>query len=311
MTDIIIFVLLFAIEFIYLRFAKVLDIVDKPNHRSSHTRKTILAGGIVFYIGFLLYFLFYGFKYPYFFLGLSLIALVSFADDIKPQSSTLRLLVHFISMILLLYEVSIFSSGFFIFFVSLIVCTGIINAFNFMDGINGMTAGYSLVLNAALLYINNFRVEFVDNRLLLILLFAVAIFSFYNFRKRAVCFAGDVGAVSIAFIFVFLIGLLIKATDNYAYLVLLLLYGVDTILTLIHRILLRENIFEPHRKHLYQIMANEMGLSHVAVSSIYLSTQAVISVGLLFFNVNYVYSAVALIIFIVSYLIIKMRYGLK
>lgn len=307
MTDLIIFVLLFAFELLYLRFARALNIVDNPNHRSSHTRKTILAGGIVFYIGFLLYFLFYGFEYPYFFTGLSLIALVSFADDIKPQSSTLRLLVHFIAVTLLLYQVGIFSAGFFIFFISLIVCTGIINAFNFMDGINGMTAGYSLVLNLALLYINNYRVEFVDNRLLLILLFAIVIFSFYNFRKRAVCFAGDVGAVTIAFIFVFLIGLLIKATDNYAYLVLLLLYGVDTILTLIHRILLRENIFEPHRKHLYQIMANELGLSHVAVSSIYLSLQAVISVGLLFFNLDYVYSSVVLIIIMVLYLIIKLK----
>ena len=163
---------------------------------------------------------------------------------------------------------------------SLIVCTGIINAYNFMDGINGITGGYSLVILAALAYINKEVVTFVEADFIYTVICSVLVFCFFNFRKKAKCFAGDVGSVSIAFILLFLIGRLIIETEDFSWIVLLSVYGVDSVLTIIHRLMLHENIGLPHRKHLYQIMANELKIPHVMVSSIYMAVQAIIIVGI-------------------------------
>lgn len=114
------------------------------------------------------------------------------------------------------------------------------------------------------------------------MLCAVLVFSFFNFRKQARCFAGDVGSVSIAFVILFLIGSLIIKTENFSWLVLLAVYGVDSVLTIIHRLMLHENIGLPHRKHLYQIMANELRIPHVTVSLVYMIAQFVIIIGYLY-----------------------------
>ena len=82
---------------------------------------------------------------------------------------------------------------------------------------------------------------------------SVLVFCFFNFRKKAKCFAGDVGAVSIAFILLFLIGRLIIETEDFSWIVLLSVYGVDSVLTIIHRLMLHENIGLPHRKHLIRL----------------------------------------------------------
>ena len=149
-----------------------------------------------------------------------------------------------------------------------------------MDGINGITGGYSLVVLAALAYINKEIVPgFVNQDLIVTVLCAVLVFNFFNFRKQAKCFAGDVGSVSIAFIILFLIGKLIIETENFSWMILLVVYGVDSVLTIVHRVMLHENIGQPHRKHLYQIMANELKVPHVVVSSIYMVTQGVIIAG--------------------------------
>ena len=162
---------------------------------------------------------------------------------------------------------------------SLIVCTGIINAYNCKDGINGITGGYSLVILAALAYINKEVITFVEADFIYTVICSVLVFCFFNFRKKAKCFAGDVGSVGIAFILLFLIGRLIIGTGDFSWIVLLSVYGVDSVLTIIHRLMLHENIGLPHRKHLYQIMANELKIPHVMVSSIYMVVQAIIVVG--------------------------------
>ena len=115
---------------------------------------------------------------------------------------------------------------------------------------------------------------------------SVLVFCFFNFRKKAKCFAGDVGSVSIAFIILFLMGRLIIKTEDSSWIVLLCVYGVDSVLTIVHRLMLHENIGLPHRKHLYQIMANELKVPHVVVSSIYMVVQAVIIVGSLVGTLN-------------------------
>ena len=279
MFYLIIFVLLFLAELFYFRIADKFNIIDKPNERSSHTRITLRGGGIVFYIGALAYFLSNHFEYPWFILGLTLIAFISFADDIHPISQKVRLAFHFTGMGLLFYQIGLFGSPWWYIILALIVCTGIMNAYNFMDGINGITGGYSLVVLLALAYINYFVISFVDPIFIYVMLLAVLVFNFFNFRKRAKCFAGDVGSVSMAFILLFLIGKLILTTNDFSYIILLVVYGVDSVLTIIHRLILHENIGLPHRKHMYQLMANELQIPHVAVSAMYMLTQAVIVAG--------------------------------
>lgn len=308
MVYLIIFVVLFVVELVYIRVAAPANLVDKPNGRSSHHGDVVIAGGIVFFLGCLINFVVSGFNYPVFFTGLFLISLISFIDDIRPQSSSLRLIIHFISIGLLLYEIGIFGFNGFIILFSLILCTGIINAYNFMDGINGMTAGYSLVILSSLLYINTCQFTFIDNSLLITTLVSVLVFTFFNFRTKARCFAGDVGSISISFIIVFLLGSLIYKTHDFSYLLFLVLYGVDAIFTIIHRLILRENILKPHRKHMYQLMANELGIPQVLVSGIYMLIQALISLGLIMTSHHYAFAVVMIVLFSVIYIVFMRRF---
>lgn len=272
-------VLLLVFELIYFKIAEKFNIIDKPNHRSSHKHITIRGGGVIFFIGVLLYSLFFGITLPYFIIGLTLISIISFIDDVWNLSSRIRIVVHFVAMMLMFYDCGFYSLPWYYLVIALIVSTGIINAYNFMDGINGITGGYSLVVIGSFWWINNYLHQFIDNNFLIVVAISLLVFNFFNFRKRARCFAGDVGAVSIAFIIVFLLGKLIAETGNPSYLIILMLYGVDSILTIVHRLILRENIFQAHRKHLYQIMSNELKIPHTSVSLIYMVMQGVIMVG--------------------------------
>jgi UDP-N-acetylmuramyl pentapeptide phosphotransferase/UDP-N-acetylglucosamine-1-phosphate transferase len=278
-TYIIIFILLLIAELLYFRIADKCNIIDRPNERSSHTKVTLRGGGIIFYFGALAYFLTNHWEYPWFIVALTLITFISFVDDIRSTSQGLRLVFHFSAMTLMFYQWGLFSLSWWWIIVALIICTGIINAYNFMDGINGITGGYSFVVLVALAYINAEVTPFIEPALIYTVLCSVLVFCFFNFRKKAKCFAGDVGSVSIAFILLFLIGRLIIKTENFSWIILLSVYGVDSVLTIIHRLILHENIGLPHRKHMYQLMANELKMSHVVVSFIYMVVQVIVTVG--------------------------------
>ncbi len=288
MYYLIILILLFVAELLYFRIADKFNIIDKPNERSSHIRITLRGGGIIFYFGALAFFLTNHLEYPWFILGLTLITFISFADDIHSISQGKRLLFHFSAMALMFYQWGLFALPWWTIIVALIVCTGIINAYNFMDGINGITGGYSLVVLGALAYINRFITAFVEQEMIWIMILAMLVFNFFNFRKKAKCFAGDVGSVSISFILLFLIGKLILTGNDFSYIILLAVYGVDSVWTIIHRLMLHENIGLPHRKHLYQLMANELKVPHVVVSLVYMVVQAIILIGY-FMSVPYHY----------------------
>ena len=309
MYYLIVLVLLFFAELFYFRIADKCNIIDKPNERSSHTRITLRGGGIIFYFGVLAYFLTNHFEYPWFMLALTLITFISFVDDIRSTSQALRLVFHFSAMALMFYQWGLFSLPWWTILVALIICTGIINAYNFMDGINGITGGYSLIILVALAYINREIVSFVEQELIVTVLCSVLVFNFFNFRKRAKCFAGDVGSVSIAFIVLFLIGKLIIKTEDFSWIVLLVVYGVDSVLTIIHRLMLHENIGLPHRKHLYQIMANELKVPHVVVSSVYMIVQALVIAGYFYFQeYSYWYLLGSILILSGTYILFMRKY---
>ena len=309
MYYIIILVLLFVAELFYFRVADKFNIIDKPNERSSHSRITLRGGGIIFYFGALAYFLSNHWEYPWFMLALTLITFISFVDDIRSTSQSLRLVFHFTAMALMFYQWGLFSLSWWWIIIALIICTGIINAYNFMDGINGIIGGYSLVILGALAYINSEITTFVEPALINTVLCSVLVFCFFNFRKKAKCFAGDVGSVSIAFILLFLIGRLIIKTEDFSWIILLSVYGVDSVLTIIHRLMLHENIGLPHRKHMYQLMANELKIPHVGVSLIYMGTQALAILGYFCF-VGYGYWYLLGIIVLLSgiYVLFMRRY---
>lgn len=309
MYYLIVLVLLFVAELFYFRIADKFNIIDKPNERSSHSKVTLRGGGITFYFGVLAYFLTSAFEYPWFMLALSLITFISFVDDIISTKQITRLLFHFSAMAMLFYQWGLFSLSWWWIIIALIVCTGIINAYNFMDGINGITGGYSLMILVALAYVNKEIVSFVNESIIYTVLCSALVFCFFNFRKKAKCFAGDVGSVSIAFIILFLIGKLIIQTEDFSWIVLLAVYGVDSVLTIIHRLMLHENIGLPHRKHLYQLMANELKIPHVVVSLIYMALQAIIIIGYLeCLNHGYLYLLGILLLLILVYICFMKRY---
>ena len=304
MIYLLIVVLAFLFELLYFKIASKYNIVDRPSERGSSKTVTLRGGGIVFPFVVLVYFIYSGFAYPWFIVGMLMISCISFYDDVSSLPPRIRLLVHFVAMLLMCQQLGLLTSSlWWLIPIMLFVCAGAINVFNFMDGVNGITGGYALVVLVALLYVNHHVVEFVDPRFILFSLISVLVFCFFNFRTRAKCFAGDVGAVAIAFVILFFICKLVLLTNDFSWFAFLAVYGVDGTLTLIHRILLHEKLSEPHRKHAYQLMANELKIPHVLVSAIYMCLQALacfvylLNPGLIMFAAVVVVLSLAYILF--------------
>lgn len=268
MNYIIVLLVLLVLELLYFKLADRFNIIDKPNERSSHSIVTLRGGGIVFYFGALIFFILSGFQYPWFFLGLTLMTAVSFLDDVFTLSNKIRLVIHFSSVLLMTYQLDLFSMPWYYLLITFIIVVGVINAYNFMDGINGITACYSLAVGA-LLMIANDQNHFIEQDLLIYSLMGVLVFTFFNFRTKAKCFAGDVGAVAIAFVLLFALGALIIKTGNVVYILFLSVYGIDAVWTIVRRLLKKENIFEAHRSHLYQYLGNEAKVNKLVISFSY------------------------------------------
>lgn len=279
MIYLLVIVLLFAAELFYFRIADKFNIIDKPNERSSHTQITLRGGGIIYWVAALLYVLFNPSEPAWWFLaGITLMAGVSFWDDINSLEQKVRLLFHLLAMTCAFYMANVFGVyPWWTIVIGYILFTGIVNAYNFMDGVNGMTGLYTLAVLLPMIYVNNYITPFTDNDFLLFPLLASLVFLFFNFRKQAKCFAGDVGSVGIAFWVVTLLLLLVIKTQDLIWIGFLMVYGVDTVCTIIHRIYLKQNIMEAHRLHFYQIMANELKTGHSTVSMSYFVAQLLCS----------------------------------
>ena len=315
MTYIIIAVLLLAAELLYFRIADKCNIIDKPNERSSHTKVVLRGGGIIFTIGLWIWSAFFGFQYPWLLAGVTLAAGISFVDDIHSLPDSLRLVVQFTAMFLVFQEIGLLHwDMWWIIPIALVVAVGGTNIFNFMDGINGITAGYSLAMLIPIALANR-GMAFVEESYLIVAIIGVLVFSLFNFRPRgkAKCFAGDVGSIGMALILVFCVGRLMMATGDITWIVLFLVYGVDGVLTICHRIMLHENLGQAHRKHAYQLMANELKMSHVIVSLIYMVMQLVISLGFIYLCPNtilahWIYLIAAGIVLALSYILFMRKY---
>ena len=318
------FILLLAIELLYFRIADKCNIIDKPNERSSHSTIVLRGGGIIFLLGMWIWAAFFGFSYPWFLAAVTLIAGVSFVDDIRSLPDSVRLVAQFVAMGLTLYELYCVPEQFLenapwwmvsaFVVMGLIIFVGASNIINFMDGINGITGGYALA-SLIPIYVLNRELGFVEESLVLTVILADIVFCFFNFRPKgkAKCFAGDVGSIGIAFILLFLIGRLVMVTGDVSYFIFLLVYGVDGCLTICHRIMLHENLGEAHRKHAFQLMANELKIGHVTVSLIYMALQMAVSLGFIYLCpdtmvAHWVYLVVALIVLAIAYILFKKKY---
>lgn len=313
----IIAVILVVAELVYFRIADKYNIIDKPNERSSHSTIVLRGGGIIFLIGAWIWGAFFGLQYPWFLIALTIAAGVSFIDDIHSLPDSLRLVAQFAAMILMFYQLDMLHANlWWAVILALIVCVGASNIINFMDGINGITGAYAMASLIPLYALNNGVNEgFVDNSLIITVMLADLVFCYFNFRPRgkAKCFAGDVGSVGVAYILLFIIGCLVMATGDITYLIFLLVYGIDGFLTICHRIMLHENLGQAHRKHAYQLMANELKMSHITVSLLYACLQLAISLAFIYLVPNtvlahWVYMIGMILILSGAYVLFMMKY---
>lgn len=325
-TYLIIAAILLAAELVYFKIADKCNIIDKPNERSSHSTIVLRGGGVIFSLSMVVWAILMMVQgnaiaqYLPFLCGLVLICGISFWDDVKSLPDSLRMAVQIISILLMFWSMGLYTAAdswlwtAVIVVVALFFCVGATNFINFMDGINGITAAYSFAMLLPILLMNR-GLGFIEESYLIVAILGVIVFSIFNFRPKgkAKCFAGDVGSIGIAFIILFALGRLMLATKDVMWIVFFLVYGIDGTLTIIHRIMLHENLGQAHRKHAYQLMANELGMSHVVVSLLYMAIQLAVSLGFIYLCpatvlAHWIYLVVAGLVLAVAYVLFMKKY---
>lgn len=322
---IIAFILLLA-ELLYFRIADHFNIIDKPNERSSHSTIVLRGGGIIFTLSMVAWAVMTVMagndivQYLPFIAGLLMVAGISFVDDIHSLPDSLRMVVQIVSMLLLFWTIGLYGvtgnwlTTVLTVVVALFFCVGATNIINFMDGINGITAANGLAMLIPVFLLNQ-KMGFVEESYLIVAIIGVVVFSLFNFRPKgkAKCFAGDVGSIGIAFIILCGLGKLMVVTEDVTYTVFFIVFGIDGSMTIFHRIMLHEHLGQAHRKHAYQLMANELKMSHVMVSLLYMTMQLVISLGFIYLCPNtllahWIYFVGAGAALILAYVVFMMKY---
>lgn len=275
--SIISFIFFFVFLLLSLRAANHFNIIDKPNHRSSHTQITIRGGGIVFVMACLWAALWGDLPWSLF-AGIALASLSGFIDDVKPLRASVRLVIHFLSLGIVLWSLQMLDLNLLWLIAIGILFVGWVNAFNFMDGINGLTVFYGLSALFGFYFVPELA---LDQAWIGLMIVALLVFGFFNVRMKAWAFAGDVGSISMAFVLGILMLKLIYVTQQGYWILFFAVYGIDAVCTLLIRLFKRENIFEAHRYHLYQNLANELHIPHVQVSLLYFGAQLVLNLVVL------------------------------
>lgn len=284
---------------LYFPFAEKKGMLAGVNHRSSHTKPVITGAGFIFYISYVFYiisFVFSTWDAPWpLFIGISILAIVSFIDDLKDLWFFIRLVVQILAVTLMLYQIYIeFSMEPFAMNASLLIIlaivgmifsVGFVNLYNFMDGLNGMMVGITISALAIFALIDFFVVDFVDDLLLVYTAIPTLIFAFFNARRQAICFAGDVGAIVLGFVMVYMLVSLLMQTANVVYIFIFASIYLEAGMTVMQRLLAGQNIFKPHRIHMFQLLCNEHKHHHVKISAFYALNQLVF--GAIIVTMNY------------------------
>lgn len=295
---------LVAFELLYFKVAMRLHIVDRPNNRSSHRRVALLGAGILFYFAILFYSCTHAFPYLHFFIGATLLAVVSFADDLRPLPAWLRMLVQFGAVAAMLWA-ALPTLHVWQILLTVILFVLVLNVYNFMDGINGMLAAYSVVAVGTFTFIELFMQHYIDIDFLATILIALLIFGFFNFRTNARCFSGDVGSVVMGLTVLFIITRYDLALpdngENVSFLCFIIVFLADGLLTIAKRFLTGKNIFEPHREHLYETLACDLHVPHLRVASFYALLQLAINIGYLLVHDKNLYTFVVALLLVLAY----------
>ena len=266
-----------AVTWVILYYVRLLD---HPNERSSHELATPKCGGVGVVVSFVagVYLsqlwgeqcvvkpvVLYSLIVP-----VLLVASVSLADDIQELSPKFRLIVQVVAALLFLVLIGAANvsneRGVFTYAIQglfwlggVLWMVGMANAFNFMDGIDGLAAGQGLIVSFFFSVIQIGRGECYLGFVSLVLMVGCLGFLAFNFPPAKV-FMGDVGSVSIGFI---LAAIAIISYQNHPTLETLMIMPLlmsnfifDTIATFIHRLIKRECVFQAHRSHLYQKFAS-------------------------------------------------------
>ena len=315
--------LLLVAELVYFKIADHFNIIDKPNERSSHSTVVLRGGGVIFTLSIIAWaamMLVQGnmqvvIDYLPFLCGLIMVAGISFWDDVHSLPDSLRIVVQILAYFLMFWSMGIMQwNMWWVIPIALFFCVGATNIINFMDGINGITAGYGLAMLIPILILD-YDMHFIEASYLVAAVIGILVFSWFNFRPKgkAKCFAGDVGSIAIAFIILFALGKLMLMTGDVTYIVFFLWYGVDGAMTIFHRIMLHENLGQAHRKHAFQLMSNELKMGHVMVTLIYMIGQLVVSMGFIYLCPNtvlahWIYLVVAGLVLAVEYVLFMRNY---
>lgn len=316
LTFVISIICLFLIELLYFKIADRYNIIDKPNQRSSHSQITLRGGGIIFPLAVITALMIYQSTHWYLALAVFAIALISFLDDIITLNNKIRISIHFLSVLLVIYQ-TMFNQDISSYVISepltlilillvFIIIIGVINAYNFMDGINGITVIYSLVAVGSFYTIQKVKdIIILDTQILVVTGASLLVFGYFNLRKKAKAFAGDVGSISIALFLCFFIAQLIYLTQDIKWILLLGIYGLDAVATIFCRVLRKENIFEAHRSHFYQFLANEKKIPHISIALTYGLVQLALNFVILYANAILVYGL--FVVIILTYVLIRLR----
>lgn len=288
MIDVFIFIIIFIFNWalirIFITLSPRIGLQDLPNNRSSHDYHVVRGGGLVFAISWFMHAFLFGDVFTWYNAGLLLLFIIGFWDDIKQIRPAYRLLWQFIAVFLFLYDSNgLHLENFGYLVLLMFVLTYLINVFNFMDGINGMLGFYGLTVLVSLAmfgYIQSFSISSP----MAWLLGSLLAFLFFNARKRAMVFSGDVGSLTLAFVVLYFVFNFnqpaFDLTERLSQIIFSIccvsVFLMDSLTTIFHRLMLRENIFKSHRFHLYQLITPRFIKSQLLTSFLYASFQLMI-----------------------------------
>lgn len=308
LSQLIVFLSLLLVALVYHRLALKFGIIDHPNNRSSHINPTVRGGGIIFPIAVIFWWMVSDFLHTWMVLGLVWISAVSLMDDMFTLSRKLRFGIQFLAISMSFYDLGVFEQKpFWALPILYFIALGIINAINFMDGINGITGLYFLVFFGSIMAVNQYMPIF-DGSLIQYVILSILVFLIFNLRRKALMFAGDIGSISIAYLVIYFLANWYLASGDWTIVLFLLVYGADSFLTLGQRLLRGENVALPHRSHLYQLLVNQLKKEHVLVSLVFALVQFLLNFGLFIYPQSFpnpVLAAVVLVATAVVYLLIK------
>ncbi len=269
------------------KYGLYLNLMDKPNGRSSHHTAKPKGGGIGILLGFVIVATLL--RLPaYFWIPAAILSFLSFLSDRYTLSILLRLLAQFGASLIFLIGIlnwhPFSSAGLFIVVPLSIFIVGTSNYYNFMDGINGI-AGITGIVGFSLLAFYSHYYSAPAGLIILNISMAFCCLGFlpFNFPRPRV-FMGDVGSILLGFVFATMIIWLSKNFFDFVCLSSFILpYYADVLTTEFVLLKHGDKIWKSHRRHLYQILANEYGIGQWKISLVYGFGQLIVGLSVLIF----------------------------